>query len=52
MEFMVPGTGTWIAVIFYVPALATAAIGFIGANAMRDEIERQDAKMETNTSCN
>ena len=41
----------WIAVILYVIALAVAAIGFIGADAMRDEIERQDIKLETDTSC-
>ena len=41
----------WIAVILYVLALAAAAIGFIGADAMRDEIERQDVKMEKDTSC-
>lgn len=41
----------WIAVILYVLALAAAAIGFIGADAMRDEIERQDVKLETDTSC-
>ena len=41
----------WIAIILYVLALAAAAIGFIGADAMRDEIERQDVKLETDTSC-
>lgn len=41
----------WIAVVLYVLALAAAAIGFIGADAMRDEIGRQDVKLETDTSC-
>ena len=40
-----------IAIILYVFVLAVAAVGFIGADAMRDEVERQDVKLETDTSC-
>lgn len=41
----------WIAVIAFVVLLAAAAIGFISSDAMRDEIEAQDTRLEINTSC-
>ena len=39
----------WIAVVLYVIVLAVAAIGFIGADTVRDEIERQEIKLENHT---
>ncbi len=41
----------WIAVLAFVILLAAAAIGFIAADTVRDEINEQDKKLETNTSC-
>ena len=41
----------WIPVIAYAMILAAGSIGFISADAMRDEIERQDIKQEIDTSC-
>ena len=41
----------WIPVIVYVVLLAAAAIGLIGADAMSEEIVRQDAKLKTDISC-
>ena len=41
----------WIPVIVYVVLFAAAAIGLIGADAMRDEIVRQDAKLKADISC-
>lgn len=32
----------WLIIVLYVVVLATAAIGFVGVDAMRDEIERQE----------
>ena len=37
----------WIAVIVFVLLLAAAAVGVIAADAMRDEVERQDAQLKT-----
>ena len=37
--------------IVYVVLFAAAAIGLISADAMRDEIVRQDAKLKTDISC-
>ncbi|MDE7293558.1 MAG: YrzE family protein [Oscillospiraceae bacterium] len=44
-------TPMWIAVIVFVLLLAAAAIGFISADVMRDEIERQDVKLAADVSC-
>lgn len=41
----------WLVIILYVVALAAAALGFISTNAIRDEIERQDVKLQADTSC-
>lgn len=40
-----------LAIVLFVVLLAAAAIGCIGVEAMRDEIERQETKIETDTSC-
>lgn len=42
---------TWIPVIVFVVILGAACIGFIAADATRDEIECQDAVLKTNTEC-
>lgn len=39
----------WVVVVFDVLLLGAAAVGFIGADAMRDEIVRQDKKLVKNT---
>ena len=39
----------WVVIVFDVLLLGAAAIGFIGADAMRDEIVRQDKKLVKNT---
>ena len=41
----------WLVLILYVAALAAAAIGLISTDAMRDEIERQDIKLQADTNC-
>ena len=41
----------WIGGILFVIIFAVGALGVIGANASRNEIERQDLKLETDTSC-
>lgn len=41
----------WIAVVVDVLLLAAAAIGFIAADVVRDEVERQDVKLEADVSC-
>lgn len=41
----------WLALILYVIALAASAVGFIGSDAARDEVERQEIKLEADTSC-
>lgn len=40
----------WIAVIIFVLLLAAAAVGVIAADAMRDEVERQDAQLKTDVT--
>lgn len=40
----------WIAVIVFVLLLAVAAVGIIAADAMRDEVERQDAQLKTDVA--
>lgn len=42
---------TWIEIVVFVVLLAVAAIGLISADTVRDEIEKQDRKLEENTSC-
>lgn len=51
--FMVLGkhVALWIPLVVYVVLLGAAAVGFISADAMRDEIERQDVKLKENVSC-
>jgi len=44
-------TPIWIPLIVDVLLLAASAIGLISTDAMRDEIERQDVKLEIDTSC-
>lgn len=46
--FMCP---IWIPVIVYVAMLGGAIIGFIAADVTRDEIERQDVVLKTDTEC-
>jgi hypothetical protein len=41
----------WLAVVIYILLLALAGIGFISTDAVRDEIVRQDVKLEANVSC-
>ena len=41
----------WIAVILYMVLLVIAAIGFIGAETMRDEVVRQEVTIRTDTRC-
>lgn len=41
----------WLVILSGVLGFAAAAIGFIGADAMRDEVERQDVKLKADTSC-
>ena len=40
----------WIAAIVFVLLLAAAAVGVIAADAMRDEVERQDAQLKTDVA--
>ena len=40
----------WVGLIVFVLLLATAAIGFVAADAMRDEVERQDVKLKKDVS--
>jgi len=40
----------WICIIVFVLILAAAAIGLISADAMRDEVERQDEQLKTDVS--
>lgn len=48
MSVFVP---VWAAVIAFVILFAAAAIGFISTDAIRDEIEKQDERLEADTSC-
>jgi hypothetical protein len=41
----------WLAVVLYVLLLAAAALGFIAADTMREEIERQDVQLKKDVSC-
>lgn len=40
----------WLPVVLYVVLLGTAAVGFIAADAMRDEVERQDVQLKKDVS--
>ena len=40
----------WIPVVLYVILLGMAAVGFIAADAMRDEVERQDVRLKKDVS--
>jgi hypothetical protein len=40
----------WVAVLLFVILLAVAAIGFIAADAVREEIEKQDVKLKKDTA--
>ena len=41
----------WLPVVVYTVLLGAAAIGFIAADVMRDEIERQDVKLKKDVAC-
>lgn len=41
---------TWVAAVLFIVLLGAAAIGFIGADATRDEVERQEVKLTADTS--
>ena len=41
----------WIPVIVYVLVLAAAVIGLVAADAMREEVERQDVQLKKDVSC-
>ena len=41
----------WLTVLIFVILLAVAAVGLIAADTVRDEINIQDNKLKTNTSC-
>lgn len=41
----------WIPFVVYVVLLGVSAVGFISADAMRDEIERQDVRLKGNVAC-
>lgn len=41
----------WIPVILYVVLLGGGLVGFIGTDAAREEIEKQDIKIKADTSC-
>lgn len=40
----------WLPLVVYVVLLGAAAVGFIAADAMRDEVERQDTKLKWDVS--
>lgn len=48
---LAPIASIWLAVVLFVLAFGACAIGFISADAVRDEIERQDVRLEIDTSC-
>lgn len=41
----------WAPLVLYVALLGTAAVGLIIADTMRDEVERQDRKLEKDVAC-
>lgn len=41
----------WIPLILYVILLGVSAVGFVAADAMRDEVERQDVKLKKDVAC-
>jgi len=41
---------SWIVIVLYILVFAAAAIGFISADAMRDEVERQDTVHKANVT--
>ena len=45
-----PWLPSWIPFVLFVIALGAAAIGFIAADAMRDEVERQDEKIKADVN--
>ena len=51
--FMASGSHVpvWAPLVLYVALLGASAIGFIAADSMRDEIERQDAKLQKDVAC-
>ena len=40
----------WLAIVLFLVLLALAAVGFIATDAVRDEVERQEIKITTNTN--
>lgn len=40
----------WLPLVLYVVLLGVAAVGFIAADTMRDEVERQDSKLKADTT--
>lgn len=40
----------WVSVVICVVILGVSAVGFLSADAVRDEVERQDVKLKTNVS--
>ena len=46
----IPLIGKWIAVIVFALLLAVTAVGVIAADAMRDEVERQDRQLKTDVA--
>lgn len=51
--FMAVGThaALWLPLVVYVLLLGVSAVGFISADAMREEIERQDVRLKKDVSC-
>lgn len=41
----------WIPVVLYTVLFGIAAVGFVSADAMRDEVERQEIRLKTDTAC-
>lgn len=41
----------WAPLILYAVLLGTAAVGFVAADSVRDEVERQDVKLKKDVSC-
>ena len=41
----------WLPVVLYIVLLGIVAMGFIAADEMRDEVERQDAVLNKNVAC-